>query len=216
MLRVRYFLMTLGLALFPLACTPVGCSGEDPEQDKSADEQFVGAVEQQLPAPVPGKSALYGTWSGSSKTNGFFDQLVLMTNGAYHTSQTVTCVKAPCDPVVHEGSFKLYVREERAYIEMTTTDPTPMRFEYAISGDSLRLRPIVKGSEWFAMDHSAIAWCNTGRECTVQNLPPGVCAGKYECAQSACVWKCAIGGTTSALPDKGTTEAVNAGEVKNP
>jgi hypothetical protein len=214
MLRVRNFLMALSLAIFPLGCTPVGCSGEDPEQDLPADEQFVGAVEQQLPAPVPGASSLYGTWNG--KANGYFDQLVLMTNGRYHTALAVTCVKAPCDPLTREGSFKLFLREGRSYIELGTTEPTPVRFEYALtSGDNLRLRPLVKGSEWFALEHSAIAWCATGRECTVQNLPPGICAGKYECAQSACVWKCVMGGEPSAV-DTGATDAVKPTDTKTP
>jgi hypothetical protein len=204
---VRHFLMALAVTLFPLGCTPIGCSGEDPELDKPSDEQFVDAVEQQLPAP--GTSPLYGTWI-SPKMAGRFDQLVIMTNGRYHTSQAVVCVKAPCNPVVHDGPFKLYSRDARTYIELQLTEKEADRYEYVASSNHIRIRPLVAGSEWFAMDSSGIAWCATERECNNQNLPPGICAGKYECAQNACIWKCAIEGGPAAVSETDTTGAVKA------
>lgn len=216
MLRIRHILMALPLALISVGCTPAGCSGEDPEQDKPADEQFVGAVEQSLPRPDPNASQLYGTWKGP-QVPGHFDLLVLMTNGRYHSAEAVTCVKAPCDPIVHEGAFKLYTREARTFFELERTGSVPLRYEYAISENKLRLRPLVQGSEWFVLEDPGIAWCSNDRECTVQALPPGVCSGRYVCGQNACAWKCAaLDHDTAAVPDTDTAGAVNAGDTQAP
>lgn len=213
MLHIRQLLVAFVLPLVSLGCTPIGCSGEDPELDKSADEQFVGAVEQQLPAP--GTSSLYGTWIGP-KMAGHVDMLVLMTNGLYHTAESVVCVKEPCDPITRDGAFKLYARDKRTYVELQLKGAEPIRYEYVASNDNLRLRPLVAGSEWFAMDPSGTAWCATARECNYQNLPTGVCAGGYECEKSICAWKCPRGGETSVAADKDTAGAVNPGDGTTP
>jgi hypothetical protein len=210
---VRHFLTVLAIALFPLGCTPIGCSGEDPELDHPSDEQFVGAVEQQLPAP--GTSPLYGTWI-APKVAERIDHLVIMTDGRYHTAQAVVCPKAPCDPIVQDGPFKLYSREGRTYIELQQADRVPDRYEYVASSNHIRIRPLVAGSEWFAMDSAGIAWCGTDRDCNVQNLPPGICAGRYECAQNACMWKCAISGGPAAAQDTDKAGAVNPEDSKTP
>lgn len=215
MLHVRHCLVALALGTFPLGCTPIGCSGEDPELDKPADEQFVGAVEQKLPAPVPGTPAIYGTWIGA-RTAGPLDMVVLMTNGQFHTSKSVVCVKAPCDPIVQNGTFKLYTREERAFIELQPAPGEWVRYEYEVTSDKLRLRPLVAGSEWFMLAPAGAAWCAGSRECNYQNLPPGVCAGAYECEKNACVWTCPKGGEPSVAPEKDTTGAVNPGDSKTP
>jgi hypothetical protein len=201
MFRVRHFLMALSLAIFPLGCAPVGCSGEDPEQDKPAAEQFEGAVEQPLVAPAPNAPSMYGTWDGDPLA-GHFNKLVLMTNGRFHSEETVTCVKAPCPAITKNGAFKLYARATRTYVELQSLeDRQPTRFEYTVSAQNLRIRPLVPGSEWYELKNSAVAWCDHERDCTVQALPNGPCAGGYACGQNACAWKCAGTGETEAAKD---------------
>ena len=217
MLRAQHSLVVFALALFPIGCTPAGCAGEDPEQDKSATDQFAGAIEQTLPAPVPGTPLLYGTWSGP-KEAGRIDMIVLMTNGSYHTSQNVVCAKAPCDPITSDGTFKLFTRDKRTYLELNgaAASREVSRYEYAASSNTLRLRPLVAGSEWFALDHSGIAWCSSERECNFQNLPPGICAGGYKCEQNACNWKCIKNDEPSVAPPTAPPAAVNPGDTKTP
>lgn len=205
MVRVRHFIIALSLSLFPLGCTPAGCAGEDPDQDKTAAEQLAGAVEQALPAPDPNRAMLYGTWKGDM-TGGHFTTLAVMTNQHFHSEQAIVCVKAPCNPAVNDGMYTLFAAEGRNYITFgEKTAPASLKYEYATDGNSLRLRPLVPGSEWYAMQRAEAAWCLTARECTVQNLPPGVCAGAYECQQSACVWKCARPVDPSAVEKADTT-----------
>lgn len=191
MVRARHLILAVSFALFPLGCTPVGCAGEDPDQDKTAKEQLTGAAEQALPAPDPGKSMLYGTWTGDY-TAGHFASLVLMSNQRYHATKAIVCVKEPCNPAVQEGSYSLYSKEDRTYIVFgDITAPGGEQYEYAVADESLRLRPLMPGSEWYAIKRAPAAWCISSRECKVQNLPPGVCAGEYACEQSVCTWKCA-------------------------
>lgn len=199
MVRARHLILAVSFALFPLGCTPVGCAGEDPDQDKTAEEQLTGAAEQALPAPVPGKTMLYGTWTGDT-TAGHFASLVLMTNQSYHAAKAVVCVKHPCDAGVQDGKYSLYTKEERTYIAFgEKTAPGAEQYEYTVADDILRLRPLMAGSEWYAIKRAPAAWCVSSRECKVQNLPPGVCAGEYACEQSACTWKCARPTDSSAV-----------------
>lgn len=198
MLRVRHFILALSCVLFPVGCNAVGCAGEDPDQDKTAEEQLIGATEQALPAPDPGKTMLYGTWAGDS-TAGHFTALVLMSDQRYHATKAIVCVKHPCDPALMEGKYSLYAKDGRTYFVLgEKTAPGAEHFEYAITADSMRIRPLVPGSEWYSMARAPAAWCATSRECNVQNLPPGVCAGAYACEQSTCTWKCARPTDTSA------------------
>lgn len=203
MFRVRHFLMALSLALFPLGCAPAGCSGEDPEQDKSAAEQFEGAMEQKLTAPAPNAPSFYGTWNGDT-VGGHFSKLVLMTDGRFHSEEAVICVKAPCPAITKDGTFRLFTRESRSYLELTATGAAqvPTRLEYALNKESLRVRPLVVGSEWYEMKHSGIAWCGTVRDCGAQALPTGPCAGDYACNTNTCAWQCAGTPTPTSADQK--------------
>jgi hypothetical protein len=190
MLSVRHFLMVLPLALFPLGGALAGCSGEYSEQDEGANEQFLGAVEQTRPDPAPDTPLLYGSWAGQI-IGGQLNSLVLMTDGQFHSTESLVCVKAPCDAAVSDGRYKVYAIDSRTYIEFGDPSLTATeRYEYAVAAETLRLRPALPGSEWYALERAPDAWCSNNLDCNAQNLPPGVCAGSYVCAKQQCAWTC--------------------------
>jgi len=183
MLLDRHVFLALSLAIFPL-----GCTAADPEQVKSADEQSAG--EQALSIPTVESLQLFSTWKGDN-TGGQFSSIVLMTDGRYHYAKSVVCMKAPCNPVVSDGVYSLYKVDRSFFVVFREgTSREGERYEYAVEDTTLRIRPAVAGSQWQTMQQSPIAWCATTRECNVQNLATGPCAGAYACEQSACTWKC--------------------------
>jgi len=207
MLRARTILITLAVALFPVGCAPVGCAGEDPEMDATADEQWKGVVEQ--PLASPGQRGILGTWKGDTTHSGLFETLVFMSDGRFHGARNVTCVKAPCPPIAEDGTYKLFSRDARTYVELIPLSKQPDRYEYGSDGATLKIRPLKPGSEWYAMPQAGTAWCGGERDCGLQALPPGPCAGSYVCgAANACTWKCTAGGTEAAVAP-GTDTAVD-------
>ena len=189
MLCVRHFLMSLPLALFPLGFALAGCVGADSEL---ANEPIIDAVEQTLPASVSDTPLLYGTWTGAI-TGGQLNSLVLMSDGQFHSTESVVCIKAPCDAAERDGSYKLYTTDSRTYIDFGGPVSTIAdRYEYSVAAETLRLRPLLPlRSEWFALERAEYAWCGNNQDCNVQNLPPGVCAGSYICGQQhRCAWNC--------------------------
>lgn len=190
MLRARYMLMTLALALVPVGCTPMGCSGEDPDQDRPAAEQAEGLVPAALPAPVPGKS-LYGTWAGDTAHQDMFAKLVLMNDGRYHGERNVQCITAPCPPIGEDGTFKLYTRDMKTFLELVATGTGHTdKYEYTMRDEKLAIRLLRPGTEFFTMARSNQAWCAIERDCVGQVLPPGPCAGSYTCGKNVCAWTC--------------------------
>jgi hypothetical protein len=194
MSRTRYTLMTLALAFFPMGCVPMGCAAEDPGIDDSAEEQFEGAKPEALAPPVPGKPSLYGTWKGDTYHISQLETLALMTDGRYHGARNVACVQAPCPPIGEDGTFAVYSRDTKKFIELVArgTGHTD-RYEYGFTDNTLRLRPLRPGSEWRSMMRTDNAWCSGARDCTMQNLLPGPCSGSFTCTRNECAWTCAHG-----------------------
>jgi hypothetical protein len=209
-------LMILGLSLFPTGCASVGCAGEDPGVDDSAADQFAGAQPEALPPLVPGTPTVFGTWKGDTTNMDAFETLVLMTDGRYHGARNVMCVKAPCPPIGEDGTYKLYTRETKRFVEVVKEGAeTPDRFEYAFAVDTLRLRPLHPGSEWRSMQRAEVAWCDAARDCAAQNLLIGPCAGSFACTRAQCSWKCGSSGETSVLP-AGEDPPAERAPVENP
>ncbi len=191
MVRIHHFIVALAFTLFPMGCNAVGCAGEDPDQDKTVSEMLVGATEQAMPPPEPTKGMLYGTWTGD-RTGGHLSSLVLMSDQRFHAVKAVICVKQPCDAAMVDGKYSLFTKDDRTYFALgEKMAPGVESYEYAVTGDTMRIRPVMPGSEWYSLQRAPAAWCASVRECKVQNLPTGICVGDYACEQSACVWKCA-------------------------
>lgn len=210
MLVARYTLMTAALALVPMGCSPMGCSGEDPSHDDPAEVQLEGLTPAALPTPTPGAS-IYGTWSGDVHHADMFEKLVLMSDGRYHGARNVKCIKEPCPAIAEDGDVKFYAREGGTYFVLTASGTGHKdSYEYKFSTSELKIRPLRPGSEFFPMARSNSSWCATSRDCLGQVLPPGPCAGAYECATNACAWKCSTGGTEAAKATEGSSDAVTA------
>ncbi len=191
MLRTKYMLMTLTLALSSAGCAPMGCSGENPDHDLSATEQAEGLIAAALPAPTPGAS-MYGTWLGDVHHTGMFAKLVLMTDGRYHGERNVVCVKDPCPAIAEDDTFALYARETKTFFGLTPNgSKVPEMYEYVYSSREFKIRPLRPGSEWFPMVNAGSAWCAITRDCAGQALPPGPCAGGWVCGEkNICKWDC--------------------------
>ncbi len=187
MLRINFALVTLSVALFQVGCTQTGRTGEDVPNSKSS----MGVTPESIAPPTPGNPGVYGTWSGESAGTGQFDTLVLMTDGRYHNSHKVVCVKAPCPPIGEDGTFELYNRDGARFVAFTSRGATDaQRYEFIQKTGLLQLRHILPGAEWYSMQRAGISWCAESKDCTVQALPPGPCAGGYMCGENQCAWKC--------------------------
>lgn len=187
MFRMNYALLTLTLALFPVGCTQTGRTGEDTPNSKSS----MGITPEATAPPAPGNPGMYGTWSGKVEGIGQFDNLVLMTDGSYHNSHQVVCVKAPCPPIGEDGTFQIYSRDRAQFIAFVSQgSKDAQRYEFVYKTGNLRLRHILPGAEWYSMQRPGISWCMESKDCTLQALPPGPCAGGYVCGQNQCAWQC--------------------------
>jgi hypothetical protein len=191
MLRAKYVLMTLAFSLLPVGCTPMGCSGEDPDHDLSVAEQEKDLQAAALPTPTPGAS-MYGTWMAATPQTGMFEKLALMTDGRYHGERKVVCIKDPCYAVPEDGTYKLYTRDAKTFLSFTTTGNTQTdRYEYVYSNREFKIRPLRPGSEWYTLLNAGSAWCAIDRDCAAQALPPGPCAGGWVCGSgNVCKWDC--------------------------
>jgi hypothetical protein len=187
MIRNGYALVALTLALFQVGCAKTDGTKEDPSDVKSS----MGVTPEAIAPPTPGNPGVYGTWSGAVAGVGHFDNLVLMTDGRYHNSHQVVCAKAPCPPIGEDGTLELYSRGGVRYVSFVAQGTTQAeRYEFVYKTGLLRLRHILPGAEWYSMQRAGASWCSEARDCTMQALPPGVCAGGYTCSNNQCAWQC--------------------------
>jgi hypothetical protein len=150
---------------------------------------------------------LIGSFLGDSRRAGDLTQLVLKTNGTFHSTAQVECVAPPCNPVQDDGTYKISSRDSRNYITLYHADDVLMGHYQSESRDSsLRLLKVAPGGEgmprtgWLSMWLSGVAWCSsytpsapTGSapsDCELQNLPIGPCAGQWSCVSNVCNWGC--------------------------
>ncbi len=183
MLRLQPATMLLLPVLTVLpAITVTACAGEDTGDESTFADQEA----------IPRRVHLVGTYTGDSYQAGNFSQLVLKTDGTYHAMIFVTCMKTPCNDVEQDGHYALFRRHTLTYFQ--TYDASGMaidRIQYALNGDTLKLRKLVPSGTWTPMVRSPTAWCATDQDCATQDLPTGPCAGQYLCDdKSACNYHC--------------------------
>jgi hypothetical protein len=171
----------------PLALISVlgltACSG-----GVTIEEAFAGEAKPFMPRDA---SKFAGTFANHTDRIGEFTQLVLKTDGSYHRAMLVVCFNYPCEPVQQDGLYKFSYEGTRTYLDFSPARKDPFeRYEYSLGGDSMTLRAVTRPGEAFTMQRSAVAWCASSRDCALQNLPFGSCAGHYVCAQSACNYLC--------------------------
>lgn len=191
--RTLYALL-LAPALASAACA-VGEVGPQPTSD-------VGTAE----APMIINDAMMGTFTATEMRVGQLAQLVLKTDGTYHTGQVVACLIGPCPPVTQDGAYRLEIRSGATYLALLGADnQIDARYQYVLTGDTLRLRsvyPRTKSETWLTMARAEQAWCDVDKDCATQNLPTGPCASEWMCGENnACVYECAPIACAGALPN---------------
>lgn len=157
-----------------------------------ADPSLMGEVdvmedEAALVVPNPG---LYGTFRISTVEPGQLTLLVLKTDGTYHTGKAIACFTTPCNPVQEDGRYLLGVSSDaRKYLYLYSESGDREVYEYALGGDTLRVR--AKGTAWVSMSRTVDAsWCEEPLDCKLQGLPVGPCAGSWYCGWNICSYAC--------------------------
>lgn len=180
--------------------------GEDRSEDPAA--QTTEPTMEATSAKVIDLGVI-GTFGSDSRRPGDLTQLVLKTNGTFHSATLVECVVPPCDPVQEDGMYKISWRDSRRFITLYNTENViTARYQYEWKDNVLRLLKLaspgvesVPSANWLQMWLSNVAWCANPTasaptvtlpdDCQLQNLPIGPCAGQWSCVTNACSWSCA-------------------------
>lgn len=192
MLHAHHIRIVLPLALAAVCFGAIGCSGEDPERSTLADESARSYPSLDTSDFIRVGGGVEGTWEGSDLV-GMISKITLMTDGRYHVFRNVGCRGEGCDPIVEQdGRYEIVGRSSNRVLELKPTNERVAEpFELRVEDRSLSLRPLRSANGWLTLTHTSSAWCGVARDCSVQSLPPGICAGRYECATNVCTWKCA-------------------------
>ena len=120
MLRERSYYFLFLVPVLTLAA----CGG-----DKQVDET-TGAVQEAIPS---GGYHFAGTYANSSRQVGTLSQLVLKTDGTFHSAKVVACITAPCNDVEQNGTYTLFRRDTfaspavRCHSSPNAAPPRPAR-----------------------------------------------------------------------------------------
>lgn len=179
--------------------------------DKPVDET-TGAVQEAIPT---GGYHFVGTYANSSRQVGSLSQLVLKTDGTFHSAKVVACITAPCNDIEQNGTYTLFRRDTFAYFELyeRSSHTAVARYQYTLRGDTLNIRPlsiptapIAPTATWISMQRAPAAWCAITSDCAQQDLTPGPCAGQYICTEkSICNYQC--GAAPEIARDNGKTRS---------
>jgi hypothetical protein len=175
-----------------LACAACG------EMDKSEDPSTVQTTQEVSSVKVI-DLGLVGTFMSDTRTAGDLAQLVLKTDGSFHSATFVECIAPPCNPVQEDGSYRISWRDSMRYMALLDTAGTVInRYQYELRDGALRLLRQSKTIEnaegprpgWQVMRLDTTSWCAASSDCDLQNLPIGPCAGQWSCGENVCNWAC--------------------------
>lgn len=181
MLRTHAALLALipAFALGSLSCT--GAVPTEEEETVMEDEAAVLAADRDM----------YGTFRATITQPGDMSLLVLMTDGTYHRQIRMPCsTTGPCYPAEDDGSFALWSRDGRGYMTLASDTGGAVKYELVLMGDWLRLRPLGQRAFQSLTRTVDASWCGEVRDCHLQNLSPGDCAGVWSCGSSLCNYAC--------------------------
>jgi hypothetical protein len=137
---------------------------------------------------------LLGTFRGQAVEIGELTLLALKSDGTFHYGMAIVCaaLPEPCGPAQEDGYYKLTQRQSDRYLELYNKKGIQRaRFQYALTGDTLRMRRTdTGGGEWRSMVRSDQAWCAMPSDCDMQGLKTAACAGEWACASDACDFQC--------------------------
>jgi hypothetical protein len=163
----------------------VACAGEDPS----------AGVESAITEPTvePGAPRLLGTFRDEYAAAGIA-LLTLKSDWTYHKEEAVVCVRYPCDRPETNGHYRTMQREGESFLELVDDRGGVIeQYSYLMKGDSLYLSK--DGEQAQTLVRSECAWCEMPKDCLLQSLAVGPCAGTWACEDSGCSYVCF--GTTS-------------------
>ncbi len=171
------------LALLPALALGWGaCTGETDSGDDAVAEEGAAMV-----APRPG---LFGTFRGKPTALGGLTMLVLKSDGTYHRARLFVSETAPYAPA-DDGIYQITVRGGATMMTLyPNASDVVDRYQYVLAGDTLRVWPVDMRA-WTTLKRTPdAAWCDVPRDCDLQNLPVGVCAGTWNCGGNVCDYTC--------------------------
>jgi hypothetical protein len=170
------FTLTLTLALAIPACG----------SETTSLDPTTGEAEEAIARNAP---PLAGTYEADPFAVGDFARLVLETDGSYHASVAVRCSHDACVTEERSGLYRMSYSRMSTYL--TLFDHRMIGEQYQVRWDRhLLLVRAIEARAFQVLGRAEIAWCALPRDCAMQALPPGPCAGHYECRENACAMVC--------------------------
>jgi hypothetical protein len=182
----------LATLLLALALCGLGCASQsDDDIEETGSKADDGVVR-----PV-------GTYRGELAVNRLA-VVVLKTDKTHHYEIN----RNQCGmilPVPADGIYTFSKSGTKRFIRFKDADGNLLvRYEYKLSGDTLKLR--AADSAWETLERAATAetWCGAADDCTLQQLAQPRCPGQWLCEANACAYDCrmpceAAGGSCVAL-----------------
>lgn len=129
-----------------------------------------------------------GTFVAEPTAAGEFVRLVLMTDKRFHAEQAVVCIKAPCEPMVWQGTYQRVVQDGAQFLRFVDdTGAALVDAEYQYNEGVLEVRPS-PAAPFQAMVRGQ-AWCGQVNDCKVQGLITPACEGAWHCHEAACAFQ---------------------------
>jgi len=191
MLRAR----SMNLALLPaILIGASACGGEDPADEPNAAAE--ASIDNASAALMTATSPLVGTFRNETTQTGVA-VLTLKADFTYHKEDGIACVRFPCDRPQENGLYRFAQRDGASLLLLVDDQGGEVEtFKYLLKGDDLYLAGLTD-RRWQVLPRASCAWCAVPRDCSLQDLPRGPCAGDWTCSSNACSYACK--GTTSAL-----------------
>lgn len=171
------------LALLPaLALGWAACAGEvDTEEDTVVEEGS---------AMVAPNQGLFGTFRSQPTMFGGISLLALKSDGTYHRIRLIAQETTQYGPE-DDGIYHVTSRGNVNQMTLYSNDSDAIdRYQYVLSKGTLRL--MRSGARfWMTLERTPdAAWCGVPRDCSLQNLPIGPCAGAWYCGANTCDYLC--------------------------
>ena len=188
------------LILVPALLVGYAACGGVEDASESEDSGAVAAEMRILPK-------LVGTFRDEGAAGGIA-VLTLKTDWTFHLEDAIQCIRFPCNRPETNGVYRYGQIDGQPVLMLfegarqTTMGGTYLR--YFFRDDVLYVAPVGRYSAWQALPRSDDAWCDAPKDCALQDLERGPCAGFWYCGASVCDYSCrpVSCGTNGFCPDQ--------------